>query len=77
MPKDLIETIRNLSEKPVFEEGNANWVDELPLVIKKYNNTFHHSTEMTPIDVSKRKNEDEIYGKQQDKRKKNETQNTK
>ena len=63
-------TIRNLLKKPVFEKGNANWVDELPKVIKKYNNTIHHSTKMTPIDASKRKNENEVYNNLQDKRKK-------
>ena len=63
-------TIRNLLKKPVFEKGNANWVDELPKVIKKYNNTIHHSTKMTPIDASKRKNENEVFKNLQDKRKK-------
>ena len=63
-------TIRNLLKKPVFEKGNANWVDELPKVIKKYNNTIHHSTKMTPIDASKKKNENEVFKNLQDKRKK-------
>ena len=63
-------TIRNLLKKPVFEKGNANWLDELSLVIKKYNNTIHHSTKMTPIDASKRKNEEEIYNNLVDKRNK-------
>ena len=61
-------TIENSLKKPVFEKGNANWLDELPLVIKKYNNNIHHSTKMTPIDASKRKNEEEIYNNLQDKR---------
>ena len=61
-------TIRNLLKKPVFEKGNANWLDELPSVIKKYNNTIHHSTKMTPVDASKRRNEEEIYNNLQDKR---------
>ena len=61
-------TIRNLLKKPVFEKGNANWLDELAIVIKKYNNTNHHSTKMTPIDSSKRKNEEEIYNNLQGKR---------
>ena len=38
--KRFNKTIRNLLKKPVFENGNANWVDELPKVIKKYNNTI-------------------------------------
>ena len=61
-------TIRNLLKKPVFEKGNANWLGDLPLVIKKNNNTIHHSTKMTPVDASKRRNEEEIYNNPQDKR---------
>ena len=49
----VIGTIRNLLKKPVFETGNAGWLGELPLVIKKYNNTIHSSTKMKPIDASK------------------------
>ena len=61
-------TIRNLLKKPVFEKGNANWLDELLLVIKNNNNNIHHSTQMTPLDASKRKNEEKIYNNLQDKR---------
>ena len=41
-------TIRNLSKKPVFLVGNANWISKLPSVIKKNNKSFHHSNKMTP-----------------------------
>ena len=41
-------TIRNLLKKPVFERGDSKWIDLLPLITKKYNNTFHHSIKMTP-----------------------------
>ena len=50
----VIRTIRNLLRKPVFEKGNANWISELPSVIKQYNNTIHHSIKMTPIQASKK-----------------------
>ena len=50
----VIRTIRNLLKKPVFEKRNADWLSELPLVIKQYNNTIHHSTKMTPIEASKK-----------------------
>ena len=69
-------TSKNLLKQPIFEKGNANWLDELPLVIKKYNNTLHHSTKMTPISASKRKYEEKIYNNLQNKRK-NEDLNTK
>ena len=37
----LIETIRNLLKKPVFEKGSANWISELPYISKQHNNTYH------------------------------------
>ena len=57
-------------KKPVFEKGNADWVSELPSVVKKYNNTIHHSTKMTPIQASKKSNEKLVYSNLQDKRRK-------
>ena len=47
-------TKRNLLNKPVFEKRNADWLSELPSVIKKYNNTMHHSMKMTPVQASKK-----------------------
>ena len=63
-------TLRNLLKKPVFEKGNASWINELPSTIKKYNNTIHHSTKMSPIEASKKSNEDEVFFNLRDKRKK-------
>ena len=40
----VIRTVRNLLKNPVFEKGKADWLSELPSVIKQYNNTIHHST---------------------------------
>jgi len=57
----VIRTVRNLLKKPVFEKGNADWLSELPPVVKKYNNTIHHSTKMTPILASKKSNERKVY----------------
>ena len=65
----VIRTIRNLLKKPVFEKGNADWLSELPSIIKQYNNTIHSSTKMKPIDASKKSNEKEVYSNLQDKRK--------
>ena len=59
-------TIRNLLKKPVFEKGEANWLSELPSVIKKSNNTIHHSTKMKPIDASLKIKEKEVYSNLQD-----------
>ena len=62
-------TIRNLLKKPVFEKGNADWLSELPSVIKQYNITIHHSTKMTPNQASKKSNEKLVYNNLKDNRK--------
>ena len=69
IPERVIRTVRNLLKKPVFEKGNADWISELPSVIRKYNNTIHHSIEMTPKQASKKANEKVVYSNLQDKRK--------
>ena len=48
-------------KKPVFEEGNANWVSEQPSVIRKHNNTVLHSNKMIPVQASRKVNEKEVY----------------
>ena len=64
----VIRTVRNLLNKPVFEKGKADWLSELPSVIKKYNNTIHHSTKMTPNQASKKVNEKEVFSNLRDDR---------
>ena len=63
-------TLRNLLKKPVFEKGNADWLSELLSVIKKYNNTIHHSTKMNPIQASKKSNEKIVFDNLRDDRQK-------
>ena len=64
----VIRTIRNLLKKPVFLAGNADWLSELPFVIKQYNNTIHHSIKMTPIQASKKSNQKLVYNNLKDDR---------
>ena len=66
----VIRTLRNLMKKPIFLPGNANWVSELPPVIKQCNNTIHNSIKMTPVLASKKVNEKIVYSNLQDKRRK-------
>ena len=54
----------------MFEDDDANWIDILNPKIKKYNNTVHSSTKMTPIQASKQINEMKVLYNLQDKRKK-------
>ena len=64
----VIRTVRNLLKKPVFSARNANWLSELPSIIKKYNNTIHSSIKMTPNQASKKRNEKDVYSNLQDRR---------
>ena len=60
--------IRSSLKKPVLKEGKTDWLSDLPSVIKKYNNTIHSSTKMTPIQASKKLNEKLVYSILQDRR---------
>ena len=53
----MIKTLRSLLKKPVFLAGNADWLAELPSVIKKHHNTIHNSVKMAPIQASRKSNE--------------------
>ena len=64
----VIRTLRNLLKKPVFEKGKADWLSELPSVVKKYNNTIQHSIKMTPVQASKKSNEKIVYNNLKDNR---------
>ena len=64
----VIRTVRSLLKKPVFLAGNADWLSELPSVIKQYNITNHHSIKMTPIQASKKSNEKIVYSNLKDNR---------
>ena len=55
-------------KKPVFEKRIADWLFELPSVIKQYNNTFHSSTKKTPNQASKKTNEKIVYNNLKDNR---------
>ena len=62
----MIRTVRNLLKKPIFVQGNANWILELQSVIKKYNISIHSSIKMTTNPGSKKTNEKLVYTNLQD-----------
>ena len=64
----VIRTIRNLLKKPVFLARNADWLSELPSVIKQYNYTTHQSIKMKPINASKKSNQKLVYNNLKDDR---------
>ena len=42
-------------------QGNTQYLDILPKILEKYNNTKNSSIKMTPIEASKKKNEGSVY----------------
>ena len=54
-------TIRDLLKKPVFENGDSNWIEMLQITTKQNNNRIHSSTKLTPIQAILQKNEGYVY----------------
>ena len=63
-------SIRDLLKRPVFERGDANWIDVLATITKQYKNRVHSSTKLSPKDASLKQNEVFAYNNFLDKRKK-------
>ena len=42
-------------------QGNTQYLDMLPKLVKQCNNTKHSSIKMTPIEASKKNNEGTVY----------------
>ena len=63
-------TFRELLKRPVFEQGDAKWIDILPTITKQHNDRVHTSTKLTPIQASLKKNEGFVYKNLLDNRKK-------
>ena len=61
-------TNRDLLKKPVFEKGDAIWVDVLTTITKQYNKRIHFSTKLTPGEASLKNNEGFVYKNLLDKR---------
>ena len=55
-------------KKPIFLAGNAGWLSELSTVIKQNEITIHSSTKISPIQASKKVNENLIYSNLRDNR---------
>ena len=42
-------------------QGNTQYIDILPKILKQYNNTKHSSIKMTPVEASNNRNEGVVY----------------
>ena len=45
----FVRSIQNLRTKLVFKIGDANWIDTLPEIRTKDNNTAHSTIKLTPV----------------------------
>ena len=54
-------TIKNKMWKQFTIQGNTQYLDMLPKILKQYNNTKHSSIKMTPTEASKKSNEGTVY----------------
>ena len=54
-------TIKSKMWKQFTVQGNTQYLDMLPKLVKEYNNTKHSSIKMTPTEASKKRNEGIVY----------------
>ena len=54
-------TMKQKMWKQFTVQGNTQYLDMLPKLVKQYNSTKHSSTKMTTVEVSKKKNEGIVY----------------
>ena len=54
-------TIKSEMWKQFTIQGNTQYLDMLPKILKQYNNTKHSSIKMTPTEASKKSNEGTVY----------------
>ena len=54
-------TMKSKMWKQFTIQGNTQYLDMLPKILKQYNNTKHSSIKMTPTEASKKSNEGTVY----------------
>lgn len=54
-------TVKTKMWKKFTVQGNTKYLDILPEILKKYNNTKHSSTKMRPVEASEKENRGTVY----------------
>ncbi|CAP34049.2 Protein CBG15913 [Caenorhabditis briggsae] len=54
-------TLKEKMWKMFTHQGNHKWTDILDKLVQGYNNHYHRSIKMTPIEASKKENEDQVH----------------
>ena len=61
----IIERFNRTIKERMFEYftsiGEYRWIDEIENLVKRYNNTFHSTIKMTPIEANSNKNHDTVF----------------
>ena len=57
----FVKTIKGKMWKYMTENETKRIIDVLPNLVKEYNNTFHSTIKMTPMEASKKENRDLVY----------------
>ena len=55
------QTLMNKLSMLFTERGNCRYIDDIQNIVNQYNNTYHSSIKMTPIEASKKENEGLVY----------------
>ena len=56
-----IELLKIKMWKQFTKQSSTHYLDILPDILNKYNNNYHRSIKMTPVEASKKKNEGIVY----------------
>ena len=54
-------TIKNKMWKQFTKQGSTQYLDMLPEIVDKYNNSYHSSVKMTPVQASEKENQGIVY----------------
>ena len=57
----FVKTIKGKMWKYMTENKTKRIIDVLPDLVKEYNNTVHSTIKMTPVEASKKENEEKVY----------------
>ena len=61
MAERFNQSLMNKIAKMFTERGNHRYIDDIENIVDEYNNTYHSSIKMTPVDGSKKENEGIVY----------------
>ena len=61
MAERFNQSLMNKIAKMFTERGNHRYIDDIQRIVNEYNNSYHSSIKMTPVEASKKENEGIVY----------------